>query len=34
MGIYGDAGYLTCAGFPGSRGHEALDAAMSESDTV
>lgn len=27
MGIYGDAGYLTCAGFPGSRGHEAQDAA-------
>ena len=26
LGIYGDAGYLTCAGFPGSRGHEAEDA--------
>lgn len=27
LGIYGDAGYLTCAGFPGSRGFESLDAA-------
>lgn len=27
LGIYGDAGYLTCAGFPGSRGYESRDAA-------
>lgn len=27
LGIYGDAGLLTCAGYPGSRGHEAADAA-------
>jgi Alpha galactosidase A len=27
LGIYGDAGYLTCAGFPGSRGFESRDAA-------
>ncbi len=27
LGIYSDAGILTCAGFPGSLGHEAEDAA-------
>ena len=27
LGIYGDAGYLTCAGFPGSRDFESRDAA-------
>ncbi len=26
LGIYSDAGYLTCAGFPGSRGYEKVDA--------
>jgi alpha-galactosidase len=26
LGIYGDAGTLTCAGYPGSLGHEELDA--------
>ena len=26
FGIYSDAGHLTCAGRPGSWGHEALDA--------
>jgi len=26
LGIYGDAGTLTCAGYPGSLGHEDLDA--------
>lgn len=26
LGIYADAGTLTCAGYPGSLGHEALDA--------
>ncbi|WIA22757.1 hypothetical protein OEZ86_009714 [Tetradesmus obliquus] len=28
FGIYGDAGLFTCAGFPGSRHHEADDAAL------
>ena len=27
LGIYGDAGALTCAGYPGSRGYEEKDAA-------
>ena len=27
MGIYSDAGTNTCAGFPGSLGNEAIDAA-------
>ena len=26
LGIYGDAGTKTCAGYPGSLGHEAIDA--------
>jgi hypothetical protein len=25
-GIYGDSGYSTCAGYPGSWGHETTDA--------
>ena len=29
-GIYGDAGYRTCGGFPGSYGHEAQDLAVWE----
>ena len=27
FGIYSDAGSATCAGYPGSRGYEAVDAA-------